>query len=176
MYNFMDQIIFFIFSFKFHFLPTLEHCRLCLCGGLLHSSEAPSHPLQRALVPSKFPEQSQVPSSSVLLVRSCCSHRAPRACPHCHHISPGRKSITPTHCAQAQQPSLCPIQCCPQTHTQRKMRSGLLHTLCDSEQWQGPCPQHGICHPASSSGISMPVSAWGKRAAHYNALHNKASN
>lgn len=95
----------------------------------LRCSKSP--PLE-SLVPPKVPWQSQVPSSSTLLVRSCCSNKAPRACPHCHHTSPGRKSITPTPCAQAQHPSLCQSQCSPHTHTQRKIRLGLLHILCDS--------------------------------------------
>lgn len=132
-------------------------------------------PPRRARCPRLSPWQSQVPSSSMLLVRSCCSHKAPRACPHCHHISPGRKSVTPTHCAQPQHPSLCQSQCCPHTH-RGKCGSASSIPCVTGQQRQGPCPQHGICHPASSSGISMPVSGWGKRGAHYKALHDEASN
>lgn len=175
MCNFTVQIVFFIFSFVS--LPThpgaLHAVPLWGIAAQLRCSKSP--PLE-SLVPPKVPmaepsPQQQHAACQVMLLTQSTQSLSPLP-PHFpwqeeHHsntVCTGRASIP------VPEPVLS-------TQTQRKIRLGLLHTLCGSATGgQGPCPQHEICHPAPSSGISMPDSGWGKRGAHYNALHDKASN
>lgn len=101
MCSFMGQIIFFGFSSKFHFLLVPENSGLCLCRGLLHGSDAQSHPLQPGA--SKQPRSRANPPAAA----RCSSGRVVHAKhtvfpPATTRFFPGESSAAPTHCARAQ--------------------------------------------------------------------------
>lgn len=138
MCNFTDQIIFFIFSFKFHFLPIPEHCRLCLCGGLLHSSDAPSHPLGEPGAPDCPRGRAKSPAAACCLSGHVAHTKHPELVPTATTFPlAGRASLQHT----VHSHSIPPVpELVLSTHTQRKMRLGLLHTLCDRATATGTLP------------------------------------